>query len=338
MADGEDAFVNPGKTLKQMYAQDREVRFQCSMPMSHVKDDPRLRYKRDVSLRMDMQDPSVGPLWGRGGRGFDGLAGLRQEPTKGTIASKFISMAVLELALAYLQSPALRQCVRVSKAWRSLVTNSGVLRRNLSEFIYTGADYDRQGILFYFGTLFGRRDHWANPSKLPVCPLEVHASSVLKTLPGCDVHNIVHCGVADFATDSLPYSWVVFDFGEGLAVSPTHYTVGTSKHLTCYPASWQLLGCEHTGTGSHMGMWRNWVVLDSVEPCDVRFSPSTHSQTFHVKSEPTHRAYRYLRLLQTSSNQQFGDSFVVSGVEFYGHIVKPNPHACRAPKDLYWGV
>ncbi|KAJ9471398.1 hypothetical protein DIPPA_05221 [Diplonema papillatum] len=261
----------------------------------------------------------------------------------------------LAIAFLWLSGQQLRGCARVCKEWRVVIRASRILSVKEKEFEWTGTDYDGEGIIYYHGTLFGTRSKWANPAKLCVCPLTVSSSSSagrplsLNSRGGApdagrshDIAALAHRCVSHYQTDSLPFSWVAFDFGP-VSVCPTWYTVGTSTVLKSYPVSWKLFGSNHCSSASASlftaDMWQNWFLLDEVQGAEFR--ADCLSKTFPVKGPSPGRFetgisyvntwsvgfYRHLRLVQTGLNQQYGHVLTVSGIEFYGHV-KRTSHFC----------
>ena len=339
-----------GLSLAEIQEADRVVTFQYSRPCGKLNvDNVHQTSTTEIKLRNHWRGAAAGyvsALCPQKGRTAANQYRFQQRQVdKGETPMRTITLlreVELESLFLFLSAENLRRCLLVSKAWGIIIRNHPILSLRRSEFEWSGHNYDARGILYYFGTVFGRRAQWTNPSKGVLLDIKLLSSSRVSGASrrcsargiGERLENVVSHGVTHYSTDGLPCSWVAIDFGR-FAVSPTHYTIGTSTEQTCFPTSWQLLGCEY-GKEGELDMWNNWVVLDEVRGVDPPFCATRLSATFSAKSPAASQAYyRYLRVMQVGANQQFGNNFLISGIEFYGHLQRREN--TKAVSNTLWG-
>lgn len=181
------------------------------------------------------------------------------------------------------------------------------------EFQYE-SDFDQKGIIYHLGLKAGQAlGVWQNPHGVH---LTVHASSV-----HCLNHQVTvltsRSLTEKFWTMNKQDSWIEIDFGSSQSLVPTAYTL---RH-----------GFDKARDGI-----RNWV-LEGSNDQEFYDILRCHSNDTHLGNAPfdTHtwslqnprgQKYRYLRLRQigkgASDDPKFKHQFTISGVEFYGWLVR----------------
>jgi hypothetical protein len=170
-------------------------------------------------------------------------------------------------------------------------------------FVYSGVDYDGNGVLHWLGRRRGQ-GVWTNPAHTQHITLS-SSSTALGTLAMLTGNR-----VANFITRDEPLSWVAVEF-RNIRVQPTHYTVGYYEGGTInIPRNWRF-------QGSNDGV--NWDTLREHRN-DFTLTSSHISHTFEL-SPINGRYYTHFRLFQFGPSSDALHYFGVSGIELYGLVL-----------------
>jgi len=197
-------------------------------------------------------------------------------------------------------------------------------------FSYSGADFDREGLLYYIGTNGRNISDWVNPAQYG---LVVLTSSEGRNLPYGKLDDILSRdkNALNCHTNDDRRAWFAIDLGVWLV--PSAYTM---RHARGYGRSavrtWQL-------EGSRDGV--NWVTLsDHVN--DERLNEPGSTATWSIECndlaaggiEDQPRGYRHVRIQQIGKNASGQTHFLsISGFEIYGQVVGVCDELGKAAKE-----
>lgn len=111
-------------------------------------------------------------------------------------------------------------------------------------------------------------------------------------------------------------AWIKIDF-KTLKIRPTHYSLKCGQGRgsdSGYPKNWRLEGSNDDS---------DWTILDN-HSNDRSFTNDYEVKTFKIQTEISEdKSFRYLRLKQTGDNSSNKNLLILSAMEFFGALIKP---------------
>jgi hypothetical protein len=184
---------------------------------------------------------------------------------------------------------------------------SARLQLQINIFMYSGTDYDTQGIIYWLGTMFGRSTEWQNPHNLGV--VEARGSSVSNGT----IDQLVDRkgrGIRLYTSPRVGEYFLV-DF-KNIAIKPTHYTL-THMSQDNVPVCWSLHGSSDGEV---------WTLLRKHDDDQSLVVDQYNQEKSHTWVLDTYGYFSQFKMMMDKPNSSRLEYFIVERFEVYGHVMK----------------
>ena len=186
------------------------------------------------------------------------------------------------------------------------------INREMLIWIFTYEhDYDKNGIIWHLGTLYGIRNKWINPALDN--KIKLNASSWQHG----KLSNILARRKVNCWTEQGNESWITVDFGDKYRIKPNAYTIRHSRMDKCWGLTdWSI-------SGSIDGINYTRIRYDNNAGCDYNKSKFRHgyqSLTFPLECSTFYSKFKIERYeYNVRTNMKW--KLCISGFELYGQMI-----------------
>jgi hypothetical protein len=172
------------------------------------------------------------------------------------------------------------------------------------QFMYSGTDYDKSGIVYWLGTDKSGSEY-RNPHESGLISLEAYPSlyeGELAWLVGDDLSRRIY-------TQHSPEAYFMFDFRPAnISIKPTEYTIGYGCCST-HPRNWVLQGSNDV---------EHWTTLmEHVNDTNIN---SNEGKSHTWKLDPIFGDFSVLKIKITGMSAHNNYFLVLNCFEVYGHV------------------
>jgi hypothetical protein len=183
---------------------------------------------------------------------------------------------------------------------------SAKLQLQTNVFIYSGTNYDTQGIIYWLGTMYGRNAEWQNPHTLGL--VTARCSSISNGV----IEQLVDRkgrGVRLYTSPRVGEYFVV-DF-KHLHIKPTHYTL---THISSdnVPLDWSLYASID---GNH------WTLLCKHQDDRSLMVQNYDNEAANTWPIETSSYFSQFKMVMDKPNSSRLEYFIVERFEVYGHVI-----------------
>eukprot|EP01083_Nonionella_stella_P065041 170041_1 len=185
-------------------------------------------------------------------------------------------------------------------------------------------DSDNKGIIYFFGTNFGRENVYTNPANTGAVNFEgqintsysrEHGSNEVIVTPSThfsgSYHNVLgrKSGVQCGTTHPDPNPCFTIDFGD-FEINPTAYSVRHGYHKGYCLRDWNFEGSKDG---------QEWTLIRK-HSNDTSIQDWNEMKTFTIENK-TNQYFKIFRIFKTGNCSSGTDHLMMSGFEVYGHLV-----------------